>query len=257
MKKKTNSRSRSKTKSAVLDVDPIEDSQSMEPIVDNSPSPEAPPPTLSVDDGTSAGVFFPEPNSQSKEDLPQEVASFDPSQMSPPQQQKNQSGLNWHAWFMQGVYWVSTKSKDPMTKIGSLLVKNNRIISTGYNGIPIGVNDSVQVRNERPEKYKWYEHAERNAIYSAARHGISTEGSILYTNALPCIDCARAIIQAGMKEVYIHKQFNELCKEANREQWTGHEEVSHALFTEAGVMVYDVDGQINCKAIFNGKVYDV
>jgi len=75
----------------------------------------------------------------------------------------------WNVWFMQGVYWVASKSKDPKTKIGALIVKDTRIISTGYNGIPIGVDDNVETRHQRPEKYKWYEHGERNAIYAAAR----------------------------------------------------------------------------------------
>jgi len=81
----------------------------------------------------------------------------------------NYTPPDWHDWFLQGVYWVASKSKDPKTKIGAILVKDRRIISTGYNGIPIGVDDKIDVRNQRPEKYKWFEHAERNSIYSAAK----------------------------------------------------------------------------------------
>jgi len=241
MRKKSN---KTKSNVTVLDVEPVE------PVVDNTPI-QKPPPTLSVENSSSGEggkVFFPK-----VEPLPPEVASFDASETTLP----FSTPPSWHAWFMQGVYWVASKSKDPMTKIGALLVKDNRIISSGYNGIPIGVNDVVQSRAERPEKYKWFEHAERNAIYSAARHGISTEGSILYTNALPCVDCARGIIQAGIKEVYVHKQFNALCREAKRDQWIGHEEVSYAMFNEGGVTVYDVDGSLKSKGYFNGKVYDV
>ncbi len=160
-------------------------------------------------------------------------------------------------WFMEGVYWVASKSKDPKTKIGAILVKDRRIISTGYNGIPIGVDDRLSIRNERPEKYKWFEHGERNAIYSAAKHGISTEGSVLYTNALPCADCARGIIQSGIEEVYIHKQFNDLCNAAQREQWKGHDNATFTMFNEAGVKVFMIDKTLGCVAYFDGKEFQV
>jgi len=163
----------------------------------------------------------------------------------------------WNVWFMQGVYWVASKSKDPKTKIGALIVKDKRIISTGYNGIPIGVNDENEVRHQRPEKYKWYEHGERNAIYAAAKFGISTEGSTLYTNALPCADCARGIIQSGITNVYVHQKFGDICNSIQRAQWKGHDEVTFALFKEAGVHVHTITDTLGCKAFFDGKEYDV
>ena len=164
---------------------------------------------------------------------------------------------NWNEWFLQGVYWVASKSKDPKTKIGAIIVKDKRIISTGYNGIPIGVNDEDETRHSRPEKYKWYEHGERNAIYAAAKYGIDTNGSILYTNALPCADCARGIIQSGIKEVYVHKQFNDMCELAQREQWKGHDNVTFTMFNEAGVKIHNIDKIIGCKAYFDGKQFDI
>jgi len=163
----------------------------------------------------------------------------------------------WNEWFMQGVYWVASKSKDPKTKIGALIVKDKRIISTGYNGIPIGVDDDNEVRHQRPEKYKWYEHGERNAIYAAAKYGIDTNGATLYTNALPCADCARGIIQSGIKNVYIHRQFNDLCDKANREQWKGHDNVTFTMFNEADINVFCVDRVLGCKAYFDGKIYEL
>ncbi len=62
----------------------------------------------------------------------------------------NYTPPDWNEWFLQGVYWVASKSKDPKTKIGALIVKDKRIISTGYNGIPIGVDDKNELRHERP-----------------------------------------------------------------------------------------------------------
>ena len=169
----------------------------------------------------------------------------------------NYTPPDWHDWFLQGVYWVASKSKDPKTKIGAIIVKDRRIISTGYNGIPIGVSDIDENRHQRPEKYKWYEHGERNAIYAAAKYGIDTDGAILYTNSLPCVDCARGIIQSGIKCVYIHQQFNDLCNAAQREQWKGHDNATFTMFNESGVKVHTVPRILGCKAYFDGKVFDV
>ena len=169
--------------------------------------------------------------------------------------------VDWHTWLMQGVYWVASKSKDPKTRIGAIIVKDNRIISTGYNGIPIGVNDKVEKRHDRPDKYFWYEHAERNAILSAARNGISTEGATMYTNGVPCIECARSIIQSGIKEVYVHSSFTSLCQEAikskQREHWKGHDDVTSLLFQESGVQMFNLDGVLGMRGFFNGIMYDV
>lgn len=164
---------------------------------------------------------------------------------------------DWNEWFLQGVYWIASKSKDDKTKIGAVIVKDKRIISTGYNGIPIGVDDKKDIRNQRPEKYKWFEHGERNAIYSAAKHGIVTDNAILYTNALPCADCCRGIIQAGIREVYIHKQFNDICELYIRDQWKGHDSVAFTMLDEANVKIFMVDKILNCKAYFDGKMFDV
>jgi dCMP deaminase len=71
----------------------------------------------------------------------------------------------------------------------------------GYNGFPRGVDDNVKQRNERPAKYAYTEHGERNAIYNAARHGTATLGSTMYTQGVPCADCSRAVIQAGVSRV--------------------------------------------------------
>lgn len=164
---------------------------------------------------------------------------------------------DWHRWFLQGVYWIASKSKDSKTKIGAIIVKDKRIISTGYNGMPEGVDDTVSERLERPTKYFYFEHGERNAIYSAARHGIVTDGATLYTNAVPCADCARGIVQAGITNVYVHKQFNDISDMYVRDQWKGHHTVTSILLDEAGVGILSIDAVLGCKAYFDGKVYDI
>ena len=109
---------------------------------------------------------------------------------------------DWDTYFMDIAEAVSRRSKDPNTKVGCVIVNStNRQISQGYNSFPSGSNDNVEARFQRPEKYLWIEHAERNAIYSAARHGIALDGSRIYLMGLPCMDCARAIVQAGIVEI--------------------------------------------------------
>lgn len=166
---------------------------------------------------------------------------------------------SWDEWFMRLVYLTATKSKDPKTKIGSILVKDKRIISTGYNGIPIGVDDTIDDRVERPNKYLWLEHAERNSIYSASKYGISTGGTTMYTNAVPCADCTRAIIQSGIVKVVIHKVYEDLFTqiqdEVSRPKWIGHNKISRTMLAEAGVDVEIFDGFVESTAYFDGFKY--
>lgn len=110
----------------------------------------------------------------------------------------------WDEYLMKMVDLVKTKSKDRSTQVGCVIVKDGRIpIVMGYNGFPRGVSDDVDSRHERPVKYFYTEHAERNAIYAAAREGISVLGSTMYVSGLPCADCARAIIQSGVASVVL------------------------------------------------------
>lgn len=113
--------------------------------------------------------------------------------------------MNWNEKFMGLAKHIATWSKDESTKVGAVITDNHRIISVGYNGLPNGAKDDVEARKQRPLKYKWAEHGERNAIYNAARVGTSTEGAIMYVNYFPCTDCARAIIQSGIKMVIFEK----------------------------------------------------
>lgn len=108
---------------------------------------------------------------------------------------------DWDKFYLHLADEVSYKSKDKSAKIGAVLVKNGSIISTGYNGFPRGVNDNVESRHERPAKYSYTEHGERNSIYNAARNGTATLGATMYTQGVPCADCARACIQAGITKV--------------------------------------------------------
>lgn len=107
--------------------------------------------------------------------------------------------MNWHDYYVLLLPRIAAKSKDPDTKVGSIIVgPDHEIRSTGYNGLPRGADDSCAERFLRPEKYLWMEHAERNAIYNAARMGTATKNCTVYVSLLPCIDCARAVISSGI-----------------------------------------------------------
>jgi len=85
--------------------------------------------------------------------------------------------MRWVEYFQNLAHQVKLKSKDENTQIGAVIVgKDKEIVSTGYNSFPRGIKDNKKERQERPEKYFWFEHAERNAIYNAARIGVSTKG---------------------------------------------------------------------------------
>lgn len=142
--------------------------------------------------------------------------------------------MNWDEYFINIAEQVKLKSKDIRTQIGVVLVgKNNEIVSTGYNSFPRGINDTIDDRQEKPEKYYWFEHAERNAIYNAARIGVSTLGTTMYmTCDISCADCARGIISAGISKVVFRKS-----TKAWPEKWRQSAERSNQMFKEAGVIV--------------------
>lgn len=105
----------------------------------------------------------------------------------------------WDRRFLELTKMIGTWSKDRSAGTGCVIVGSDRLLrASGYNGFVRGVDDEVAGRHERPAKYSWTEHAERNAIYNAARLGIGLNGCTAYVNWFPCTDCARAIVQAGI-----------------------------------------------------------
>jgi dCMP deaminase len=100
---------------------------------------------------------------------------------------------------------VSSWSKDKTpTRVGCVIVDDrNVVLSLGWNGFPRKVDDNKEERHERPLKYRWTEHAERNAIYNAASKGVALRGATLYSSYFPCTDCVRAIIQSGITKLIV------------------------------------------------------
>jgi dCMP deaminase len=145
--------------------------------------------------------------------------------------------MNWHEYFFQLAELAAEKSKDRSTKVGAVIVgPDNEVRSIGFNGFPRGVDDSIDARYERPLKYKITEHAERNAIYNAARVGIPLKGCTIYMKYCPrpCTDCARGIIQSGIIRVVGRKNNPFPGKGA---QWEEDLVISERMLFEAGVEI--------------------
>lgn len=139
----------------------------------------------------------------------------------------------WHKRFLDLAVHISSWSKDPHTKVGAVIIGDNRrIVSVGYNGFPSGVNDDKIDRYSRPEKYFYTEHAERNAIYNAHLTDASPVNGSIYSTKMTCADCARAIIQCGIKEVHTYKDI----KPDSR--WTESFAAAFEMYDEAGVKVF-------------------
>jgi deoxycytidylate deaminase len=107
---------------------------------------------------------------------------------------------SWETSFILSAALWSKRSHDLQTQCGAVLVKNKRIISTGYNGFISGIDDSVLPR-KRPDKYPFMIHAEANAVYNAAKNGVSTIDSECYVTAVPCLSCVQMLHQCGIKKV--------------------------------------------------------
>ena len=112
--------------------------------------------------------------------------------------------ISWDEYFMGVAMLAARRSKDPSTQVGACIVsQDNIIISTGYNGMPKGCSDDQfpweRTGAENETKYPYVVHAELNAILNA--NGRDLRGSRLYVALFPCNECAKAIIQSGVKEV--------------------------------------------------------
>lgn len=136
---------------------------------------------------------------------------------------------SWETYFMDIAFLVAKRSTCRRRAVGSVIVKNRRILSTGYNGAPSGIRHCIEVGCLREElkvpSGQCHElcrgiHAEQNAIIQAAFHGVSIKDSTLFCTNLPCSICAKMIINAGITRICYHsgyadKMSEEMLKEAN------------------------------------------
>lgn len=141
--------------------------------------------------------------------------------------ENKQLGTNHHAPPADGVRMKSKGIRRPY----GMSEDAKKLVSLGWNGFPRGLNDEVPERHDRPLKYKWTEHAERNAIYNAAAKGHPLLRCTIYLNWYPCADCARAIIQAGITEI--------VCYEPDwqDERWGADFRVVKEMLDEVGMKV--------------------
>lgn len=120
-------------------------------------------------------------------------------------------------YFMRICEVVATRSTCVRRKVGAVIVLDKRIVATGYNGAPIGVQNCddagqcLRTNDASGENLSqcWAVHAEINAIISAARHGTSVKDGTIYCTTHPCSWCAKAIVNAGIKMVYFKEEYND------------------------------------------------
>lgn len=154
-----------------------------------------------------------------------------------------------HEGYLKAAYEEARKSGDLSTQNGAVLVDSTgAIVASGRNDIPAMCCDKPD-RRQRPAKYQWTEHAERAAIFDAARNGVATEGLTLYCPWLACADCGRAIVCAGITRVVRHR----IPQHAERPDWAASIAVADQMFTEAGVEVVEVEGPLGESFRFDGK----
>lgn len=120
---------------------------------------------------------------------------------------KREDYISWNEYFMEIAKISAKRSKDPATQVGCCIVsKDNKIIGTGYNGMPRGCSDD-EYSWERPEKHLYVCHAEQNALLNSNDFKM-LNGSTLYTTLFPCNDCTKIIIQLGVsKIVYLEDKY--------------------------------------------------
>ncbi len=148
------------------------------------------------------------------------------------------AAMKWDRRFLRLAQHISAWSKDPSSKVGCVVVGPDREIrSTGFNGFPRGIEDSVERLADRAKKYPLICHAEENAIMHAARIGVSLRGCTAYVTWPPCTRCARSLVQAGVSEV-VYPEGTDIP-----ERWAEDFALSMEMLNEAKVRIRHVSLQ--------------
>ncbi|KAH8861228.1 Deoxycytidylate deaminase [Schistosoma japonicum] len=144
--------------------------------------------------------------------------------------QKRSNYISWDEYFMSIALLSAMRSKDPSTQVGACIVNDEKkIVGIGYNGMPNGVSDDdvpwgKESVNELENKYLYVCHAELNAVLN--RNEAHSRGCTLYSTMFPCNECAKVIIQAGIKEVVYH---------SDKKNRTASNQAAKYLFKKAGI----------------------
>lgn len=149
---------------------------------------------------------------------------------------KREDYISWDEYFMAIAKLSAMRSKDPRRQVGACIVSNdNRILSIGYNGAPNGFDDDKfpwgKEGNELDTKVPYVCHAEMNAVLNYRGNKKDFENSKMYLDKFPCNECAKIIIQAGIKQVYVTD------KKINSEEYTA----SKRLFDNCGVNYTEIN----------------
>lgn len=149
--------------------------------------------------------------------------------------------LKWDKRFLRLAYEISFWSKDPSTQVGAVIANDlGQIISTGYNGFPRGVDDDWKRYEDRELKYKLIVHAEQNAILLAGERARGASLYVFPSFAIPnvCHECAKAVIQSGIKRVVGFTPSPEDAERAKR--WKDSIDISRMMLKEANVKIVEV-----------------
>ena len=155
---------------------------------------------------------------------------------------------DWDTYFMDIAHVVKTRSNCSRRNVAAVIVKDRRIISTGYNGTPRGVRNCNEggcprCASNAPSGTGLGEcicsHAEENSITQAAYHGISTKGATIYVTLSPCLMCSKMIVNAGIREVVYDEEYSVT-------------EQTKAVLAEAGVVLRRLEGYRRPTLVRNG-----
>lgn len=163
------------------------------------------------------------------------------------------SPMGWDEYFMRQVYHIASKSKDPRTQVGAVLVRDNQPINSGYNGFPRKVRDLRERYENREIKYRFISHAENNVVLTAAKRGVCTDGSTLYTLGMPCEICTIALLQGGITEVVYHQQW----PYPHLDKWEDSMKIASIMLQEAGIKVRKFNQFLGVETLLDGKVISV
>ena len=140
---------------------------------------------------------------------------------------------------MSMAFLTALRSSDPSTKIGAVIIdKDLTVVSTGYNGMPRGMEITDEQWNDKDFKYKMVVHAEANAIFNAGRQGKSLKDTTLFLNWFPCLDCMKIIVQSGITDICYYRN------DSNVGKWQYSFADALRLAEIAGLKLRKFEGQI-------------
>lgn len=140
----------------------------------------------------------------------------------------NTKRLTWDEYFVSLSLLLASRSPSMRLKVGSVIVKNNRIISAGYNGFPASTEHVSIMKNDHEINTI---HSEINAICDAAKRGVSIQGATIYINYFPCIYCTKSIIASGIKKVVYYKDYH-------------NDDLVHILFKNSNINIVQYTNKI-------------